>query len=175
MSAQLLPGKLFDGVFRRALGPQLTVELKAALLAEGLDLDALQPTYPRAVWYRAIGCTAEALFPGDPSGQRRLGKHIMTMVDERHLIKGPWLGLARLLGPRRALRQAADHVEHSPIRLSIFEKATTEFEILVDEVEQPEFLAGLLEGAIALLGGREPRAVVQGARGAGTVLSARWR
>jgi uncharacterized protein (TIGR02265 family) len=171
-----LPGKLFDGVFRRVLGDQLSAELRARLAADGLDLDALRPKYPRSVWYGAVSRTAADLFPGEAAaGQRRLGQHVIALLQQRNLIKGAWLGVAKLAGPRRALRQAADHVEHSPIHLTIVEKAKTEFEILVDELEQPEFLAGLLEGAIGMLGGRDAKAIVQGPRGALMVLSATWR
>jgi uncharacterized protein (TIGR02265 family) len=170
-----ISGKLFDGVFRRLLAGEVPAEVTQKLAELGVDLSALQPTYPRELWYRAIAETAAALYPSDPGGLRKLGRRIVSSLVSRDLIKGPWLGMAKLLGPRRALKQAVERMDSSVVKLHLHEKSKHELEIVADETEQAEFLAGLIEGAIDLLGGRDAKVVVVGPRGASTVFSATWR
>jgi uncharacterized protein (TIGR02265 family) len=172
-----IPGKLVDGVFRRVLAGEVSAELSAQLVAIGIDLSlpALAPAYPRETWYLAISHTATSLFPTDVTPLRRLGRHIIEALERKQLIKGPWVGMAKLLGPRRALRQAADRLDNSVVKLSIAEKSKNEFEIVAEETEQAEFLAGLLEASIGMLGGRESRTTIIGLRGNAMVFSARWR
>lgn len=177
-ATRAIPGKMVEGVFRRALGADLTPELLEALAAIGVDLSVpLKPAYPRDTWYRAIEITAAALYASQSPQQQlhRLGLHIMRCLKEREVIKGPWLSMAKLLGPRRALKQAADFAQGGPIRLTLVEKGKHEMEIFVEEGEQPELLAGILEGTIALLGGRDPAAEVGARTAAGTTFLTRWR
>lgn len=177
--SQPISGKLVDGLFRKVLATDVTAELRESLLTVGLDLSAptLEPQYPRTVWYRAIESTAQTIFAAEqPERQlRRLGLHVIASLQTRQIVKSTWISMARLLGPRRALRQVADHLDHSPVKLAITEKTKTQFEIVVEELEQTEFLAGLLEGTIGMLGGKEVRAVVIGPTGNSTVFSATWR
>ncbi len=172
-----IPGKMIDGVFRRVLAGEVSDELSAQLAAIGLDLaqPTLEPVYPRQTWYLAIGHTATALYPTDAVPLRRLGRHIIEALERKQLIRGPWVGMAKLLGPRRALKQAAERLDNGVVKLSIAEKSRNEFEILAEETEQVEFLAGLLEASIGMLGGRDSRTTVIGSRGNATVFSATWR
>ncbi len=170
-----ISGKLFEGVFRRVLGADVPAEVLSKLGELGVDLNALQPTYPRETWYRAIAETAAALYPSDAGQLRKLGRRIVTSLVSKDLIKGPWLGMARLLGPRRALKQAVERMDSNVVKLHLHEKSKHEFEIVADETEQAEFLAGLIEAALELLGGRDAKAVVVGPRGNSTVFSATWR
>lgn len=177
-ATRAIPGKLVEGVFRRALAGDLTPPLLEQLAAIGVDLSVPpQPAYPRPTWYRAIELTAAALYADDvPDVQlRKLGQHIMRSLKEREIIKGPWLSMAKLLGPRRALKQAADFAQGGPIKLTLVEKGKQEVEIFVEEGEQPALLAGILEGTIALLGGKEPAAEVGARSEAGTTFLTRWR
>lgn len=177
-ATRAIPGKLVEGVFRRALVGDLTPSLLEQLAAIGVDLSVpLEPAYPRPTWYRAIELTAAALYASDtPDMQlRRLGQHIIRSLKERDVIKGPWLSMARLLGPRRALKQAADFAQGGPLKLTLVEKGKQEMEIFVEEGEQPELLAGILEGTIALLGGKDPDAQVGERSPAGTTFLTRWR
>ncbi|MCC6337435.1 MAG: DUF2378 family protein [Myxococcales bacterium] len=177
-ATRAIPGKLVDGVFRKALGPDLTPALLEALAEVGVDLSVpLRPAYPRPTWYRAIEVTAAALYAHEtPDAQLRLlGQHVMRALKDRDLIKGPWLSMARLMGPRRALKQAADFAQGGPIKLTLVEKGKHEVEIHVEEGAQPEFLAGLLEGTIFLLGGKEPSAAIGARTAVSTTFLTRWR
>lgn len=177
-ATRAVPGKVVEGVFRRALWPDLTPALLEALAGVGVDLSVpLKPTYPRPTWYRAIEVTAAALYPNKtPDAQLRLlGQHLIRSLKEREVLKGPWLAMAKLLGPRRALKQAAEFARSGPLKLTLVEKGKHEFEIHVEETAQPEFLAGLLEGTISVLGGNDPRAEIGARTAASTTFVARWR
>jgi len=177
-ATRAIPGRLVEGVFRKVLGPELTPELLEQLAGIGVDLSVpFHPAYPRPTWYRAIALTAAALYPKEepPSQLRHLGRHVIHALKERDVIKGPWLSMARLMGPRRALKQAADFAKGGPIHLALTEKGKHEFEVHVEEGQQPELLAGLLEGAVTMLGGKEPRAEIAAHSEHATTFLLRWR
>lgn len=173
-----IPGKLVEGVFKRVLVQDLTPELIAQLAAVGVDLAVpAPPEYPRTAWYLAVELTAKALFPNEELSVqlRKLGAHIIASLQSRHVIKGPWLSMARLMGPRRALKQAMDFTDRSPVKLTITERAKNEFAITVDDTEQSDFLAGLLEAAIAMLGGKAPAVSLEAVREGSSHFLATWR
>lgn len=153
-----LPGRLFQGVFGRVLQAEITPELRHTLGEAGLDLAALEAHYPRALWFRSVALTAAALFPDDapPEQLRRLGHHLIAALQSRGIIKAPWLTMARLLGPRRALRQAMDFLDRSPVKVTLTERSKSEFEIFVDADQQPEFFEGLFDAALLTLGAKKP-------------------
>ncbi len=173
-----IPGKLVEAVFKRVLAPDLTPELTAQLASVGVDLSGpMEANYPRPTWYLAIELTAKALYPNDalPVQLRKLGGHLITSLQSRQIIKGAWLTMARLAGPRRALKQAMDFTDRSPVKLTITERSKTEFEIAVDDTEQPDFLAGLLEAAITMLGGKSAGVTLEGALESSAQFRATWR
>ena len=173
-----LPGKMVDGVFKRVLASELTPALITQLAEVGLDVSIpTPPTYPRHVWYRAIELTAQALYPGLPHAEqlRKLGGHLIGALQSKEIIKSTWLTMARFMGPRRALKQAMDFTARSSIKLSISELSKTEFEIGVDDREQPDFLAGLLEAAIGMLGGKSASVALKGPQGESNLFRATWR
>ncbi len=178
MSAKPISGKLIDGVFRRVLAQDLTPALQVRLAESGLDLDqGTHSEYPRETWYRAIEETAKALYPKDDASLqlRRLGRHIVESLDSRKIVKGPWLSMAKFLGPRRAMMKAAEHSERfSPVKLELHEKSGREVEVHVEEDRQLDFLAGLLEGLVGALGGKAPHVRVMSTDGLKSVLSAQW-
>jgi uncharacterized protein (TIGR02265 family) len=178
MSDKPIPGKLIEGVFRRVLAQDLTPELQRKLVESGLDLDqGLKAEYPRETWYRAIEETAKALYPREESAAqlRRLGRHIVESLDSRKIVKGPWLSMAKFLGPKRAMLKAAEHSERfSPVKLELHEKSGKEVEVHVEEDRQLDFLAGLLEGLVGALGGKSPHVRVMSTDGLKSVLSAQW-
>lgn len=179
MTMEHVPGKLVKGVFQRVLFPELSAALITELAGAGLDLSIpVKDAYPRPVWYRSIELTADSLFPeADASARlRHLGRHIIEELDARKLVKGPWLAMAKLMGPRRALKQAVEHgAQFSPIHLDVRERSPKELEITVAEDQQPEFLAGLLEGLVEILGGKAPHVKVLSTANGRAVMAATWR
>lgn len=173
-----IPGKLVEAVFKRVLAPDLTPALLTQLASVGVDLSGpMEPSYPRTAWYLAVELTAKTLHPEEPLPVqlRKLGGHIITSLQSRQIIKGAWLTMAKLMGPRRALKQAMDFTDRSPVKLTITERAKSEFEISVDDTEQPDFLAGLLEAAISMLGGKNPGVILEGTREGSSLFRATWR
>ncbi len=173
-----IPGKLVEGLFKKVLAADVSPALMAQLAEAGVNLSAPLPdSLPRAAWYRAISLTAQTLFPNDaPQAQlKKLGHHVMEALQSRGIIKGPWLSMARLMGPRRSLRQAMDFLDRSPVKLEITERSKTEFEIFVDDPEQPEFLAGLLQSAIGVLGGKDAAVSQLPPQPGASLFRATWR
>ncbi len=175
-----MPGRLVQAVFKRVLSADLTPQLTEQLKAEGLDLSLEPPAeYPRTLWFRAIELTAASLFPtvsAPLEQQRQLGRHLITSLQQRNLLKGPWLSVAKLLGPRRALKQIADFgAENSPVEFEVKEKSSKELEVSVDEGRQSEFLAGLIEALVGILGGKDTRVATVTQTEIRAVFSATWR
>lgn len=173
-----IPGKLVESIFKRVLAADVTPALQTQLAAAGVDVSGpMQPSYPREAWYQAIELTAKTLYPQDPAPTqlRKLGGHIITSLQSRQIIKSTWLTMAKLMGPRRAIKQAMDFTDRSPVKLTITERAKSEFEVSVDDTNQPEFLTGLLEQAIAMLGGKNVVVVHEGARDGQGLFRATWR
>ncbi len=174
-----IPGKLVGAVFGRVLAQDLTPELKHQLAREGVDVALPQPdSVPRETWDRAMEVTAAALFPKaePPDALRHLGRHVVTVLPTRGLLKGPWLSMAKLLGPKRALKQGAElGVSNSPIHVKVVDRGSREVEVHIDDGKHPELLAGLLEGLVSILGGRDVHVLVASAQPASSVLIASWR
>ena len=174
-----IPGQWVKSVFQRVLFQDLSADLITALAGAGLDLSAqVEEAYPRPVWYRSIELTADSLFPelAQEKRLRQLGRHIIQSLESRRLVKGPWLAMAKLMGPRRALKQAAElGASNNPIPLEVKERTSREVEITVEEDQQAEFLAGLLEGLVAALGGKSPHVKIESVANGHAVMAASWR
>lgn len=174
-----IPGKLVKGVYQRVLHDDVTPQLRALLSDAGIDLGhPLKEAYARSVWYRGIELTAQALFPGVAAdeSQRKLGRHIIGALESRNLVKGPWLSMAKLMGPRRALLKAAQWgASASPVRLTVRERTSKALEVSIEEDQQTGFLAGLLEGLIEALGGKTATVTVESTAHGQAVLAASWR
>jgi uncharacterized protein (TIGR02265 family) len=173
-----LPGKLVDGVFRKVLAQDMTPALSEALRNCGLDLASPTPSEVEVtVWNQCIDVTAQALFPEEAEPTRVLGRHILASLESRGFVKGPWLSVARLMGPRRALRQAAQFVEkdkNSPLKLQLRELAANVFEVTAHDAQQPAFLAGLLEGVVLGLKGKNAKAELASFDAATAVFRLSW-
>ncbi len=173
-----LPGKLVDGVFRKVLAQDMTPALTEVLKDNGLDLAlSTPPEVDVAVWNQCIEATAQALFPEQDEPTRALGRHILASLESRGLVKGPWLSVARLMGPKRALRQAAQFVErdkNSPLKLQVRELASNVFEVTAHDAQQPSFLAGLLEGVVLGLKGKNAKAEIASLDASTAVFRLSW-
>ncbi len=179
MSLENVPGQLVKAVFQRVLFQDLSAELIGALAKAGLDLSVpVQPAYPKAVWCQSIELTAESLFPeAAPDARlRRLGRHLIESLESRRLVRGPWLSMAKLMGPRRALKQGAEMgAQFSPVALHVKERSSKLLEVSLEEDAQPEFLAGLLEGLVEALGGKSAQVTIESVVHGRAVMAASWR
>jgi uncharacterized protein (TIGR02265 family) len=166
-----IPGKLVGAVYGTVLGPDVTPALKAQLTSIGFDLKSPAEKYTKKQWYESVEVTSATLFPNDAQAQRKLGNHIISSLKERGIVKGAWLTMARLLGPRKALEKAADFAHYSPVKLKVEQTEKNAVEITVDDKNQPEFLAGLLETTLTMLGAKDTKVESQGEG----LFSASWR
>jgi uncharacterized protein (TIGR02265 family) len=97
----------FEGLFVTGLRSKLTPDLRAALKADGLDLDQkLQPAYPFEVWTRCCLTAARHVHPSEPVevGLRRLGEAVVAGFSNGFLGRALF-GVVRVLGPVRALQR----------------------------------------------------------------------
>ncbi len=176
MSSSTIAGKLVDGVFRRVLADEISAPLAAQLLEAGLDVKVPSAhQIDRAIWYRAVDLTSAALFPGT-DGLRKLGRHVIDSLQKKNLVKGPFLTMAKLIGVKRALKQAAEYSEaFSPVPLKLEDTGSKDVEIHAEEGQQVEFLAGLLEGLVIALGGKDVKVSVAETSANRSVFAVAWK
>lgn len=176
--SDVIPGRLLRAVFGRVLADDLSQELRQRLAQGGLDFDGeLADSYPRSKWFEAVELTAQSMYPTLQVGeqQKRLGLHLIEALQTRKFVKGPWLTMAKLMGPRRALKQAAQYgASHSPVSFETREVGAHEMSVVLDEVRQPEFFEGLLEGVVTALGGKKVQVTATRGDGDTSAFSIRW-
>jgi uncharacterized protein (TIGR02265 family) len=174
-----IPGRLVKAVFQRVLASDLTPDLVQQLHDLGVDVgQPARDNYDREVWHSAVDAAALALFPSasPDAALRQLGSYLIETMQAKHLVRGPWLGMAKLLGPRRAMKQVAEHAASvSPVEFAVIEHGKTDLEVRVDEERQPTFLAGIVEGMVTILGGRDVMAEVVSLAQGRTVMRVTWR
>jgi uncharacterized protein (TIGR02265 family) len=158
---RMVSGKWVEGLFNRALGPSIDQELGALLKAEGLELSRpMQNSYPRERFVKWIMISARELFPDREQAQalRLLGAKVVEDLRSAGKIKGAVLGMAKLLGPRRVLKQLADYVQgQSSLRVKLEERGKSGAALELNDGELVDFLAGSLEVILPLIGARDAK------------------
>ena len=154
-----------EGLFVRALGPQLTPGFKQRLAAIGLDVDArLRPAYPFDVWMKSLEIAASELYPTQPTTEAmfKVGTHLIDGYKETFLGRAV-LGMIRVLGPRRMLMRATQNFRsgnnYTESRVTDVDPHT--LELWMNEVgPYPTFTAGIIHAALAATG-VTPKVVVK--------------
>jgi uncharacterized protein (TIGR02265 family) len=171
-------GKWVDGLFNRALGPSIDHELAELLRAEGLELKhPLHHSYPRDQFVKWLTISARELFPGRELAEalRLLGVKVVEDLQASGNIKGPIVSMARLLGPRRVLKQLADYVQgQSSLRVKVSEKGRTSAHLELNDGELADFVAGSLQAILGLIGARAPKVDAKAVSPDRSVLELRW-
>lgn len=140
-----------------AIGTAMTPALAAALKREGLDVSRpLLPAYPAPQFERWVDVAARALFPTEAAerAQRRFGQRFFDSW------KGTLTGAAaiaflKVVGLRRAVTRVGRVFRHGnnfTVTQTTFageREALVEFQQTQDI---PDFIHGVLEGALSLLG-----------------------
>lgn len=97
-----------EGLWKRALGPRVDANLRAALKAEGLDLDKnpLDPAFPAEKMHVWVSLTAKSLYPGDETnaGLRKLGADMFRGFVNTFVGKA-MSAVMRVVGTRRSLER----------------------------------------------------------------------
>jgi uncharacterized protein (TIGR02265 family) len=145
----------FEALFLRGL--EASEDLRLALGGIGVELDALEPRYPSAVWIAAIDLARSYLAgaSGDSEAtERRLGRAcfdgaLRTLSGRLLAVTIPLMSVRSLLARAELyLRMARDDLwvdfdeGASGYRLRVTDPATA----------RPQFFSGLLEGAMSLVG-----------------------
>lgn len=175
---RMVSGKWVEGLFNRALGPSIDHELSEMLKAEGLELSRpMQKSYPRDRFVKWVSISARELFPDREHALalRMLGAKCVEDLKSGGNIKGPVLGMAKLLGPRRVLRQLADYVEGaSSLRVKVEEHGKSAATLELNDGELADFVAGSLEVILGLIGARQAKVDLQHVTPDRSVLKLRW-
>lgn len=176
--ARVVSGKWVEGLFHRALRRALNAELVAQLSSQGLRLD--QPfahTYPRERFVHWLEMTASSLYPASAreTGLEQLGARVVHELKSGGAIKGPVLAMAKLVGPRRSLKQLVEFIDgHGSLKISLRERSKKDFELELNESDLATFVAGALKPLLETLGARSPRVQTQVVSPTKTVLQLSW-
>lgn len=163
MSAERLEfGPSVRGLFIDTFGATLTVELKGAMRAQGLDLDRpLQPSYPAASYVACVRLMARALSPEltEDDALRVMGGRAVEGLSSNFLGRS-LLSVVRAMGLRRTLlhTERAFRNSNNYTRVEAQVMSPTSVELTFNTVMGlPTYIEGVLLAAPKLLGGREPR------------------
>ena len=169
-----------EALFLKALENRLTPACRLRLREAGLDLEQkLTPTYTLEQWKLFLRIAADHIYAGMPSeaayyslGERFIDGYFSTLFGRA------LLGMARLLGPRRALTQArlCFRTSTNCSEVRIVEKGQTEVEFWLTDIgaDQPTFVAGALARAAELAGGQRVVVVPEGFDGQSATYHVRW-
>lgn len=161
MQDRHVSGRLVAALFEKGLSQGLTPEFEAHLASAGIDLRHLAQSYPYETWVRGLEITASELYSGEVLGDalRKLGGRVVKTLRDSGIVKGPLLTMGKLMGPKRVLGQISGKQLRGAdfLRIDVHEKTGKHLEIHLNEGAIGDFVAGGLEAALELLGGRQPR------------------
>jgi uncharacterized protein (TIGR02265 family) len=169
-----------EALFLKALENRLTPACRMRLRDAGLDLDQkLSPTYTLEQWKQFLRIAADHVYAGMPAeaayyslGERFIDGYFSSLFGRA------LLGMARLLGPRRALTQAklCFRTSTNCSEVRIVEKGPTELEFWLTDTgaDLPTFVAGALARAAEAAGGQRVVAIPEGFDGQSATYHVRW-
>jgi uncharacterized protein (TIGR02265 family) len=179
MDEMFVFSQTFEGLYLRALGPEMNALCKRQLKEIGVDLEKpLLPAYAFDVWMKSIAVAAQALFPELPQTEARnlLGQKLVGGYDQT-MIGRAMLSMLKVLGPRRTLERAAHNFRtgnnFTVTRLSRISDRT--MDLWMNEVgPYPEFSQGIIQAGIVKSGAKEPVVEVTGYDGHGATYRVSW-
>ena len=169
-----------EALFLKALENRLTPACRLRLREAGLDLEQkLTPTYTLEQWKLFLRIAADHIYAGMPIeaayyslGERFIDGYFSTLFGKA------LLGMARLLGPRRALTQArlCFRTSTNCSEVRIVERGQSEVEFWLTDIgaDQPTFVAGALARGAELSGGQRVVVVPEGFDGQSATYHVRW-
>ncbi|MGA9521718.1 MAG: DUF2378 family protein [Myxococcaceae bacterium] len=178
-SEQLEFARSIEGTFIKALGPDLTPELKARLRSEGLDLDRpLLPAYSPEDYHRWIKVAAQELYVYDSSTEacRKLGFRSVAGLEDTMMGKALAAGL-KLIGPMRSLQRIDRLVRHNNnyMLATVSDLNISGGRVHLSHVYGvPSYYAGFFEAAVKVSGGRNPRVTTLPAPPPGALYQLEW-
>ncbi|HYO52629.1 TIGR02265 family protein [Archangium sp.] len=179
-SEKLVYSGTVEALFLRALENRLTPACRMRLREAGLDLDQkLSPTYTLEQWKQFLRIAGDHIYAGMPTeaayyslGERFMDGYFSTLFGRA------LLGMARLLGPRRALTQArlCFRTSANCSEVRIVERGPTELEFWLTDIgaDQPTFVAGVLARAAEVAGGQRVVVIPEGFDGKSATYHVSW-
>ena len=150
-----------EGLFIRGVGDAMTPQLRAELLALGIDLHKLLPGYANEPVIRAIRLTARTLNPqlGEAGGLYALGVTFMNGYVAT-LIGSAMVQVMKVIGPRRSLQRMERNFRsgNNFIETKFSAVGPTSAEVWFNDVNGvPDFFAGILTQGGVLAGAKDQR------------------
>ncbi len=177
MDERLWFDQAIEGLWMKGLGDRVTPPLRAALKAEGIDLDKpLLPGYPAQTFARCVKLTAAALFPNDPpdEAQRRLG-HFGLLGYQQTLLGRAVIQVLRLIGPRRSLERMQTNFRSANfIKTRFTPLGPQSAEVWFNHVDDiPAYVAGIIQQGGTFAGAKSV-AITWAAKDVGCAFRVDW-
>jgi uncharacterized protein (TIGR02265 family) len=158
MLPRLVYRTVFDGLFNKAYGQQLTEAHRQQILELGVDLKKLRPAYPAELFETSINLLRQWMHPemNDRQAFETMGQNM-----NEGFLNTPLGGVLRIvlkfLTPEGMLRRAKDNISSgvSFIDTTVTQNGERNFTIYVsDASSHPGFIAGSLAGGIMMVGAK---------------------
>lgn len=154
-----------SGLFNDTLGKELTPQIRAALKAEGVDLDKLLPAYPASAFEKSLRIVARGLYAesSEDDALRMLGRRAVEGLNTNFLGRAVLLA-AKAVGLRRVILRVdrAFRNSNNYIRVEARELSPTSAEFTFNTVNgTPTYFAGVLEAVVDVFGAHHARVQVE--------------
>ncbi len=142
--------QVVDGLWHRALEPRLSPALRAALLEQGLNLDApLEPAYPAEKMHDWVVLTASSLYPtlAQDDALKQLGVDFFKGYTST-FIGAAMKTMMRVIGTRRSLERMERNFRtgNNFMQTRFTALGAGEVELWFNDVNRlPAYYAGMLE------------------------------
>ncbi len=169
---------VFEGLFSKALKLEVTPLLRRRLQDLGVDLAALKPVYPHAVWLRSLVAAAEELYPGRPlpEAMRELGGRAVTGYFET-LLGMALKQLLRAIGVRRTIGRMTLNFSstNNYTETKIRDLGERHVELWMNELTETQHnMAGIIQTGLTIAGGKNVRVTITGSDDRGCTYEVRW-
>lgn len=174
---QTAPRRTFEALFRPE-GVPVTEALARDLLALGVDLTALAPSYPLAVLRRCFDVARRHAFGSLPEadGFRALGRAFVAGFKQTPI---GWVfrSMAPVFGPDRTIQTLPRYLTsvRSDVPLEVVAVGERHYHLTSGDVDaNPHFLAGCLEAVLEAAGAQGGQVVVTQAERDGYTIDLVW-
>ncbi len=159
MVPRLVYRTVFDGLFNKAYGKQLTDVHRSEILQLGVDLKKLRPAYQAELFETCVNLLRQWMHPqvSDRQAFETMGHNLVEGY-----LNTPMGGVLRIvlkfLSPEGMLRRAKDNISSgvSFIDTTVTQNGERNFTIYVsDASSHPGLLAGSLAGGIMMVGAKD--------------------